>query len=127
MNLTSEQITIITVSVTAGITLITAIVSAVVALKTNSLSRKNEHKLAILKILLEAAYKEWEFKSTNDIKKNKQIKSFTEYIIFYRKMADVFSNEIVKKEDIIEALQKNKDLIDTYYEQREKELPEHYK
>lgn len=101
MAFTTDQITLITVCITAGVAFITAIITSLVALRTNALSRKNEHKLAVLKVLLEVAYKEYEFRTKADVEdanqKNKapKIKSFTEYVIFYREMAEVFSHDIV--------------------------------
>ena len=89
--------------------------------------------LAILKVLLEAAYKEYEFRTKQDLEEAKlqgkiaKIKSFTEYIIFYREIADIFSNQTVSSDDIISSLKKNKVLIDTYYINREKEKPEYHK
>jgi len=133
MVFTTNQITLITVCITAGVAFITAIITSLVALKTNALSRKNEHKLAVLKVLLEVAYKEYEFKTKADIEDANQknivpkIKSFSEYVIFYREIAEVFSHDIVNKEDIVNSLEKNKVLIDTYYENREKYRPEFHK
>lgn len=133
MNFTPEQITIITVTVGASATIITAAVSAVVALRNNNKSRKSEYKLSILKILLDAAYKEYEFRTkadllnagkTGDLSK---IKSFTEYIIFYKELADLFSLESMNESDLVDSLKKNKKLIDSYYLNREKERPEYHK
>ncbi len=126
MEFTTNQMTLSVVCITVAIALITATITAFVALRTNTLSRKNEHKLSVLKVLLEAAYKEYEFRTKSDIEEAKKankivkIKSFTEYIIFYREMAEIFSNDVVSREDIIKSLEKNKVLIDTFYDNREK-------
>ncbi|MBK8382301.1 MAG: hypothetical protein IPL16_10505 [Ignavibacteria bacterium] len=62
------------------------LITAFVTMRTNAVSRKNESKLAVLKVLLEAAYKEYEFRTNQDLEEAKlqnkpaKIKSFTEYI-----------------------------------------------
>lgn len=129
---TENQLTLVTVIIGASATLITAIIGAVVAIRNNNKSRKNEHRLSILKILLEAAYKEYEFRTKEDLAKQSgddsiKIKSFAEYIIFYRELADLFSKEEVSENELINSLQKNKKLIDSYYKYRELERPEYHK
>jgi hypothetical protein len=132
MDITTNQV-ILGACITASVALIVGIITAYLTFKSNALSRKNEHKLAILKVLLEAAYKEYEFRTKQDLEEAKlqgkiaKIKSFTEYIIFYREIADIFSNQTVSSDDIISSLKKNKVLIDTYYINREKEKPEYHK
>jgi len=132
MDFTTNQIAILTVSITASIALIVGIITALVTLRTNALSRKNDHKLAVLKVLLEAAYKEYEFRTKSDmgtaisLKKIPKIKSFTEYIIFYKEIAELFSKDIVTPEEFINSLKKNKILINTYYTHRELEKPEYH-
>ena len=132
MNISTNQV-ILGACVTASVALIVGIITAYLTFKSNALSRRNEHKLAVLKVLLEAAYKEYEFRTKQDLDKaNAQgkiakIRSFTEYIIFYRGIADIFSNQTVSSDDIINSLKKNKLLIDTYYTNREMERPEYHK
>ena len=124
---------IITVCITGLVTLLAAIIAGIITFFSNKLARKNDHKLAVLKVLLEAAYKEYEFRTNKDLDEAKangktaKIKSFTEYIIFYKEMADIFSNESVSETDLINSLKKNKVLIDAYYKNREELRPEYYK
>jgi len=124
---------IITVCITGLVTLITAIIAGTLTFFSNKLARKNDHKLALLKVLLEAAYKEYEFRTKQDLEEAKaagktaKIKSFTEYIIFYKEIAEVFSNESVSENDLINSLKKNKVLIDAYYVNREEQRPEYHK
>lgn len=121
-----------TAFITAMVTLAVAIIGAVVTILTNAASRRNEHRLSILKVLLEAAYKEYEYRTTQDLaeaaaqNRAPHIKSFTEYIIFYNKFAKVYSKKRISEEDIIEALRENKKLIDTYYTQREEYRPDYH-
>jgi len=123
MDITTNQV-ILGAAITASIALIVGIITAFVTMRTNALSRKNELKLGILKVLLEGAYKEYEFRAKQDIDdakaKNKrpEVKSFTEYIIFYKGMAAILSNEKISEEDIIITLKNNKKLIDIYYLKR---------
>ena len=132
MDFTSEQITILTVVISSSVTILAAIIAASVTIRTNSKARTHEQKLAILKILLESAYKEYEFRTKTEIEtdekkgRESQIKSFTEYIVFYRELSTLFSQETVNETDLINSLKKNKKLIDTYYEHREIERPEYH-
>ena len=127
MDFTTNQV-ILGAAVTALIGIITAFVTMI----TNALSRKNERKLAVLKVLLEAAYKEYEFRTKQDLEEAKslnkivKIKSFTEYIIFYKEMAAIFSKKNINEDDIINTLKNNKKLIDTYYLKREEYKPDYY-
>lgn len=122
-----------TTVITSVITLLVAVIGGIIALLTNAASRRNDHRLSVLKVLLEAAYKEYEFRTKQDIELAKSenkipnIKSFTEYIIFYKGMAKVFSKRRTKKDDIITCLEKNKELIDTYYDNREKHRPKYHR
>lgn len=114
MDITASQATLITVAITGAVTLVAALITALVTLNTNALARKNEHRLSILQVLPEAAYKEYEFRTTEDFAAAKssgrtpKIKSFTEYIIFYREMSEIFSKETVTEADIITSLEKIK-------------------
>lgn len=132
MDITTNQV-IFGAAITASVALIVGIITAFVTMRTNAVSRKNESKLAVLKVLLEAAYKEYEFRTNQDLEEAKlqnkpaKIKSFTEYIIFYKEMAAIFSNENICEEDIINSLKNIKKLIDTYYLKREEYRPEYHK
>ncbi len=129
----NNNATLITVIITASVTLIVAIIGAVVTILSNAAARKNEHRLAVLKVLLEAAYKEYEFRTTQDLAEAKaanripNIKSFTEYIIFYSQMSGVFSKGKISEDDIISCLKDNKKLIDAYYANRDGLRPEYHK
>lgn len=131
MDITTNQV-ILGAIISASIALIVATITAFVTMRINVLSRRSERKLAILKILLEAAYKEYEFRTKQDIDEAKaknekpKIKSFTEYVIFYKEMAAVFSNESISEQNIIDTLKNNKKLIDTYYSKREEFRPEYH-
>ncbi|MEO8109770.1 MAG: hypothetical protein ABI594_07065 [Ginsengibacter sp.] len=124
---------IITVCITGLVTLLAAIIAGTLTFFSNKLARKNDHKLAVLKVLLEAAYKEYEFRTKQDLEEAKaagetaRIKSFIEYIIFYKEIANIFSNETVSENDLINSLKKNKVLIDAYYTNREEQRPEYHK
>lgn len=119
--------------ITAIVALAVALISGVITIWINIQARKNEHRLAILKVLLEAGYKEYEFRANQDIERAKhdgkplKVKSFTEYIIFYKSLAETFSKKKITEKDIEEALRKNKILIDAYYQQREEHRPEYHK
>lgn len=132
MDTTTNQV-ILGAAITASIALIVGIITAFVTMRTNALSRKSEKKLAVLKVLLEAAYKEYEFRTKQELEEAKaknetaKIKSFTEYVIFYKEMSKVFSLENITEKDIINTLKNNKKLIDTYYKNREEYRPEYHK
>lgn len=132
MDITTNQV-ILGACITASIALIVGIITAFVTLRSNALARKNEKKLAVLKVLLEAAYKEYEFRTKQDLEEAKsqnriaKIKSFTEYIIFYKEMSAIFANENITETDIINTLRNNKKLIDTYYVKRDEFKPEYHK
>jgi hypothetical protein len=132
MDITSNQV-ILGASITASIALIVGIITAYATIYNSWKSRKNEKQLAILKVLLEAAYKEYEFRTKQEIENAKaenrtaKIKSFTEYVIFYKQMGILFSKDQISEDDIVNTLQNNKALIDTYYLQREKYRPEYHK
>jgi|GEM_PF-5565519 hypothetical protein len=128
-----ENSTIITGIITSGATIITVLITATVTIRSNAKARKHDHKLSILKVLLEAGYKSYELRTKLILEEAKDKKqetknflSFTEYIIYYRKMADVFSQEKVTENDIVQALKENKKLIDTYYIEREVYRPDYH-
>jgi len=131
MDITTNQ-AILGAIISASIALIVATITAFVTVRINVLSRRSERKLAVLKVLLEAAYKEYEFRTKQDIDEAKaknvelKLKSFTEYVIFYKEMAAVFSNESISEQNIIDTLKNNKKLIDTYYSKREEYRPEYH-
>jgi hypothetical protein len=116
----------------ATITIAVAIIGNTITIVNSTLARKNEHKLAILKILLEAGYKEYEFRTKQDIEianskgEEPKIKSFMEYIIFYKELSVLFAKTKVREDDLILSLKKNKILIDSYYENREIYRPEYH-
>ena len=56
IDITANQ-AIVTASITGSVTLIVGMITAFVAMRTNALSRGNERKLEVLKVLLDAAYK----------------------------------------------------------------------
>ena len=99
-----------TVFITACATVMVAIIGSVVTIWNSNRARKDEHKLALLKVLLEAAYKEYEFRATKDIEDAKarnqepKIKSFTEYIIFYKEWSTLFTKDDITEQELIEAL-----------------------
>ncbi len=113
-----------------AVAIIVAFSAAAVTLISNAYTRRHEKKLAILKVILEAGYKEYEFR-TKEIydrakaegKEPTDVLSFTEYIIFYREMSEVFAKENVTEGDIRKALEGNKKLIDTYYRERKNYPP----
>jgi hypothetical protein len=70
MDITTNQV-ILGACVTASIALIVGIVTAFATMHTNAQARKSEKKLAILKVLLEAAYKEYEFRTNQDLEDGK--------------------------------------------------------
>lgn len=132
MDITPNQV-ILGACITASIALIVGMITAFVTMFTNAQARKNERKLAILKVLLEAAYKEYEFRTKQDLedaknnKKEIRIKSFTEYVIFYKQMGLIFAKNEINEADIINTLKRNKELIDTYYNSREEHRPEYHR
>lgn len=132
IDITANQ-AIVTASITGSVTLIVGMITAFVAMRTNALSRRNERKLEVLKVLLDAAYKEYELRTKQDLEEAKlqnrtaRIKSFTEYIIFYKEMATIFASEKITEKDIINTLKNNKKLIDTYYLKREEFRPDYHK
>ena len=124
--------TMITAVIAAGTALLSAIVAGVFALVNSQKSRQNEHRLAILKTLLDAAYKEYEFRTKQEIEEAKasgsepNIKSFTEYIIFYKEFAQLYVKPKMSVQDIAATLESNKKLIDAYYLERERFRPEYH-
>ena len=131
MDISTNQV-ILGACVTASIALIVGIITAFVTMYNSAQSRKNEKKLAILKVLLEAAYKEYEFRTKQDLEEAKaqnktvKIKSFTEYVIFYKQMGLIFSKDEITEEDIVNTLKNNKKLIDAYYIKREEFRPAYH-
>lgn len=119
--------------VTACVTILGVILTSLFAIIAGNKSRQNEHKLAVLKILLEASYKEYEFRTKNEIKEAKEmdeipnIKSFTEYIIFYNEMSKLYTDKSITPEEIKSTLENNKKLIDSYYLNRKVYLPDYHK
>lgn len=130
--ITNNQV-ILAACVSASVAFLVGIITAFVNMRTNARARKNEKKLAVLKILLDAAYKEYEFRTKQDLEearlnnKKARIKSFTEYIIFYQQMGLIFEKEDITREDIIGTMRHNKTLIDTYYKKRDEFRPEYHK
>jgi len=106
MDITTNQV-LLGACFTGSAVLIVGIVTAFLTYESNALATKNDHKLAVLKVLLEAAYKEYEFRTKQDIKEAKllgniaKIKSFTESIIFYREIADIFSKNTAQRASLI--------------------------
>jgi len=104
-----------------------------ITLYEGSRSRIHERKLEVLKVILEAAYKEYEYRTTQDLaeakEKNKTavILSFTEYIIFYSRISETITKKNASEEDIKNALSENKTLIDAYYKNRDIYRPEYHK
>ena len=92
---------------------------------SNQLTLKHQRKVEVLKVILDAAYKEYEFRTKQKLEiakvKNEvvEIASFTEYIIFYAKIAETITKENLKEEDILNSLKENKILIDSYYKYRD--------
>lgn len=132
MKFTTEQIALLTIIIGATATVTASIIAATVAIMNNKHTRKSEHKLSILRILLDAAYKEYEFRTQVDYEKIKngekvKIKSFTEYIIFYMELSNLFNREYIDEQALITSLKRNKILIDVYYRTRESERPDYHK
>jgi hypothetical protein len=119
---------------TNAIALATAIITAAVALITNAWSRRHEKKLAIMKTIMESAFKDYELRTKELYEKGisqetepYKFLSYTEYLIFYKKMASLFAQKKVSEEDITKALLENKKLIDKYYDVRDAYKPEYHK
>jgi len=131
MEITANQV-ILGACISASIVLIVGIITAGTTIYTTSQARSNEKKLAILKVLLEAAYKEYELRTKQDLEFAKEknetpkIKAFIEYVIFYKQMSLIFSKNKITPEDIETTLKENKILIDTYYSKRDENRPEYH-
>lgn len=114
--------------------IIVALITVFGTLIANAISRYHEKKLAIMKTIMESAFQDYEMRTKElyDKKISQEAEpykflSFTEYLIFYRKMASLFSQKNVSEDDIVNALVENKKLIDKYYEERDNYEPEYHK
>jgi hypothetical protein len=130
--LISVAVTISVAILGATVTILGGIIAAAVTFIQGYQIRIHERKLGVLTVLLEAAYKEYEYRTNQDLakaEKNKtvpKIKSFTEYIFFYSGISEVLTEGDITPKDIENTLIKNKILIDAYYTNRELHKPAYH-
>jgi hypothetical protein len=107
------------------ISVVVAFFAVAITYINSYITLKHQRKIEVLKVVLDAAYKEYEFRTSQllelakETKENVELYSFTEYLIFYTKISETITKKNLTEKDMQNALKENKVLIDSYYKYKE--------